>query len=128
MATIFLLSVNGLRCRKKPVALVCVFVSSIEAVAWPFTGNDQLIRTIPFSHLQDECQQVVDLRRSGTYAINAGLARLHSGGTKRQLRRFHQRCSVRRGTRVRKRRSEEHTSELQSRPHLVCRLLLEKKK
>src|SRR5215813_5695692 len=26
------------------------------------------------------------------------------------------------------RRSEEHTSELQSRPQLVCRLLLEKKK
>src|SRR2546422_10688317 len=42
-----------------------------------------------------------------------------------------------RGTRVRggapvchpvHRRSEEHTSELQSRLHLVCRLLLEKKK
>src|SRR3989442_3346972 len=29
---------------------------------------------------------------------------------------------------IRGRRSEEHTSELQSRPHLVCRLLLEKKK
>src|SRR5690554_1567926 len=29
---------------------------------------------------------------------------------------------------VRHLRSEEHTSELQSRPHLVCRLLLEKKK
>src|SRR3989442_12821329 len=28
----------------------------------------------------------------------------------------------------RRRRSEEHTSELQSRPHLVCRLLLERKK
>src|SRR3989442_3047282 len=28
---------------------------------------------------------------------------------------------------VGKARSEEHTSELQSRPHLVCRLLLEKK-
>src|SRR3989442_7575073 len=27
-----------------------------------------------------------------------------------------------------RRRSEEHTSELQSRPHLVCRLLLDKKK
>src|SRR3989442_5725939 len=27
-----------------------------------------------------------------------------------------------------RRRSEEHTSELQSRPHLVCRLLLEKQK
>src|SRR2546422_4173046 len=32
------------------------------------------------------------------------------------------------GLRRRKRRSEEHTSELQSRLHLVCRLLLEKKK
>src|SRR5207302_11309838 len=29
---------------------------------------------------------------------------------------------------VRRRRSEEHTSELQSRENLVCRLLLEKKK
>src|SRR2546422_5062829 len=29
---------------------------------------------------------------------------------------------------LRPRRSEEHTSELQSRLHLVCRLLLEKKK
>src|SRR3989442_8573353 len=34
---------------------------------------------------------------------------------------------VRRGAAERD-RSEEHTSELQSRPHLVCRLLLEKKK
>src|SRR3712207_8183292 len=29
---------------------------------------------------------------------------------------------------LRRRRSEEHTSELQSRQYLVCRLLLEKKK
>src|SRR5437660_7926779 len=36
---------------------------------------------------------------------------------------------VRRGRprRLRRTRSEEHTSELQSRGHLVCRLLLEKK-
>src|SRR5687768_18261687 len=32
------------------------------------------------------------------------------------------------GTIAAERRSEEHTSELQSRLHLVCRLLLEKKK
>src|SRR2546422_7513365 len=32
------------------------------------------------------------------------------------------------GSRFRGDRSEEHTSELQSRLHLVCRLLLEKKK
>src|SRR2546429_5253836 len=32
------------------------------------------------------------------------------------------------GVRIYRTRSEEHTSELQSRLHLVCRLLLEKKK
>src|SRR5690554_7310288 len=37
-------------------------------------------------------------------------------------RRMHAKGSGAYGT-----RSEEHTSELQSRPHLVCRLLLEKK-
>src|SRR5207344_3647307 len=37
-------------------------------------------------------------------------------------------CSAGLAGAVRARRSEEHTSELQSRPHLVCRLLLEKKK
>src|SRR5256885_8706831 len=40
----------------------------------------------------------------------------------------HLRCVVRRPTRRhRRRRSEEHTSELQSPCNLVCRLLLEKK-
>src|SRR3712207_6975778 len=45
-------------------------------------------------------------------------------GTKltRQLLAFARR------TRLEPRRSEEHTSELQSRQYLVCRLLLEKKK
>src|SRR5256884_6944591 len=38
-------------------------------------------------------------------------------------------CSARAGAAtITTRRSEEHTSELQSRLHLVCRLLLEKKK
>src|SRR3712207_7495761 len=52
----------------------------------------------------------------------------------RQDRRF--RAAAARGVRVKARytretnrlRSEEHTSELQSRQYLVCRLLLEKKK
>src|SRR2546422_7907937 len=38
---------------------------------------------------------------------------------------FDRHCHLRRDER---KRSEEHTSELQSRLHLVCRLLLEKKK
>src|SRR3712207_7639478 len=37
-------------------------------------------------------------------------------------------CAVRPHGNCRSRRSEEHTSELQSRQYLVCRLLLEKKK
>src|SRR5439155_2396767 len=45
-------------------------------------------------------------------AIGGGLSLLETGD------RIHDR----------RRRSEEHTSELQSRGHLVCRLLLEKKK
>src|SRR5438874_7269869 len=36
-------------------------------------------------------------------------------------------CGTRLGRKVTKERSEEHTSELQSRRDLVCRLLLEKK-
>src|SRR5690348_17453060 len=39
---------------------------------------------------------------------------------------FH--CHPERSALLRSRRSEEHTSELQSPVHLVCRLLLEKKK
>src|SRR3712207_8109739 len=36
-------------------------------------------------------------------------------------------CGTKKGNRLKK-RSEEHTSELQSRQYLVCRLLLEKSK
>src|SRR6266498_5420120 len=49
-----------------------------------------------------------------------------------ELRALHRDLEGPFGLRIRERlelaRSEEHTSELQSRPHLVCRLLLEKKK
>src|SRR3712207_7553567 len=45
------------------------------------------------------------------------------GPRRQRLRRPHGRARQRPG-----RRSEEHTSELQSRQYLVCRLLLEKKK
>src|SRR2546427_2559815 len=42
--------------------------------------------------------------------------------------RFARRAEPARHARRRARRSEEHTSELQSQSNLVCRLLLEKKK
>src|SRR5436305_6982739 len=50
----------------------------------------------------------------------------HGSEMPRKTRRRPCRPSRRRARRFD--RSEEHTSELQSRPHLVCRLLLEKKK
>src|SRR5258707_8590982 len=51
---------------------------------------------------------------------HAGRLRRHLGGL--ACRRRHRRSSSE------VQRSEEHTSELQSRQYLVCRLLLEKKK
>src|SRR5438045_7043438 len=51
-------------------------------------------------------------------------------GSRRMTIRFRSpnRVRWRRAQTLRRRRSEEHTSELQSLRHLVCRLLLEKKK
>src|SRR3989442_13787705 len=54
---------------------------------------------------------------SATAGIGSTLAHMSASGG---VREYH---AARRHV-----RSEEHTSELQSRPHLVCRLLLEKKK
>src|SRR3712207_7883374 len=56
-------------------------------------------------------------RPSGLGDVRGGRGRRRRGGARARARR------QRRG-----RRSEEHTSELQSRQYLVCRLLLEKKK
>src|SRR2546429_1629516 len=52
-----------------------------------------------------------------------GQLRSHLRGPAHEARR-----GTRRNLATRPARSEEHTSELQSRLHLVCRLLLEKKK
>src|SRR5436305_11630844 len=62
------------------------------------------------------------LFRSGARDVDVHVAVVvlirHDGMRMRSAARLHRRHE----------RSEEHTSELQSRPHLVCRLLLEKKK
>src|SRR5437870_9612318 len=54
------------------------------------------------------------------------ILRAEIGGPQR--RRPDRRRALRRESWASRKRSEEHTSELQSRGHLVCRLLLEKKK
>src|SRR2546422_8302744 len=62
-----------------------------------------------------------------TTLFRSRLARVGRGATALPKARLHadERDALRRQP---MRRSEEHTSELQSRLHLVCRLLLEKKK
>src|SRR5437870_13314382 len=63
------------------------------------------------------------LFRSPGAVSHRGAARLGLRPFRRVLRLFVRKAGARGG-----KRSEEHTSELQSRGHLVCRLLLEKKK
>src|SRR3712207_6875929 len=55
------------------------------------------------------------------WSLYSGYGRIAPGSNALRLDR-------RRGAMGRRGRSEEHTSELQSRQYLVCRLLLEKKK
>src|SRR5690625_5941263 len=63
-----------------------------------------------------------------TEKLEADLAELEAEGAKADARRKVRDSAEREMAQIRKRRSEEHTSELQSRGHIVCRLLLEKKK
>src|SRR2546427_4804019 len=63
-------------------------------------------------------------RSYGSTTQNIRGSSVHNAGCNRRIRPDH-------GTQPefhRRRRSEEHTSELQSQSNLVCRLLLEKKK
>src|SRR5205809_6472076 len=60
--------------------------------------------------------------------IQPGSGRLKIASTSNQLSRHVSQHLETRGRFRIESRSEEHTSELQSRLHLVCRLLLEKKK
>src|SRR5687767_15775170 len=63
--------------------------------------------------------------RAARLGVARGLpARAHAGDGRRVVRRGR----AARGRAVPGRRSEEHTSELQSLAYIVCRLLLEKKK
>src|SRR5258708_24457628 len=67
----------------------------------------------------EQGQQFGDRNRHPGLAQQEEKLNEHSGGLKRRVARTSARPAH---------RSEEHTSELQSPDHLVCRLLLEKKK
>src|SRR5258708_10346677 len=61
-------------------------------------------------------------------SASRGLLNLEARARSKAVERGHQRFDRSAGVRQSADRSEEHTSELQSPDHLVCRLLLEKKK
>src|SRR3989449_2125277 len=77
----------------------------------------------PYTTLFRSRRRDVVARRLRTHARLLRAARLHPGGPAAGLLRPRRRPGD-----LSQGRSEEHTSELQSRLHLVCRLLLEKKK
>src|SRR5258707_7111660 len=88
----------------------------------------------PFFFFNDTATtEIYTLSLHDALPISAGRRqRGHAAGTSERLRP--RSTGARRGDRTTRRapvergRSEEHTSELQSRQYLVCRLLLEKKK
>src|SRR2546422_4556248 len=82
-----------------------VAVTGVQTCALPIFGSRGLVSLEDLDlSLAEEAARGVDLLCRQQLALVHGLAE------------------------HRRRRSEEHTSELQSRLHLVCRLLLEKKK
>src|SRR5439155_21183299 len=83
---------------------------------------------LPISCARRPRRRRLHARRAG--GRRAGRSARDRRAATRDLRRG-RRATCARAVRARARagnRSEEHTSELQSRGHLVCRLLLEKKK
>src|SRR5256884_8318895 len=74
---------------------------------------------------QADCTPVVadGKEKAEKLAASSGKSGPSSGGSRREWKGF-----ILSGSALKPGRSEEHTSELQSRLHLVCRLLLEKKK
>src|SRR5207253_11014788 len=102
-------------------------LSFFHRPAPPLTYTLSLHDALPISHGADRGLILVRFEHAdeaGVAAERAHDVELRPLGLARQTRPFH---LQERAVEV-LRRSEEHTSELQSRGHLVCRLLLEKKK
>src|SRR5690625_6374969 len=91
--------------------------------------NDIAPSTGPWDDRLTEDQDLgVRLIQQGWYGRQENSAVVSQQGVSSLRRLFRQRVRWSQGAVQAIPRSEEHTSELQSRGHLVCRLLLEKKK
>src|SRR2546429_4135708 len=83
--------------------------------------------TTLFRSFQERAQQAADALEHAARRARVVFGWLEDFCLAEAWRYFRFACA-RNGNNARLQRSEEHTSELQSRLHLVCRLLLEKKK
>src|SRR3712207_7750168 len=85
-----------------------------RSTLFPYTTLFRSRRASPLEHIQERLTKILTSKRSILGAT----------------RGIHRRSPLRQGVGGGRdeSRSEEHTSELQSRQYLVCRLLLEKKK
>src|SRR2546429_3025834 len=95
-------------------------------------GANLFADTLPSSYLSDSGEPCPIQTKPRSMPVQDGSwsdqnERLPPPGPARSQRRPRTTCTGQSSSRNGK-RSEEHTSELQSRLHLVCRLLLEKKK
>src|SRR3989442_9978072 len=100
-------------------------------------GNLKLVKGMKMSNfqqlivqakkMQEKLQkEMAELRVEAT--AGGGIVAVTMNGSKQLLSVHIDKSAVENDVEMHgKQRSEEHTSELQSRPHLVCRLLLEKK-
>src|SRR3712207_8506311 len=92
-----------------------------RSTLFPYTTlfrSDTDLQRVPLLEAQVEIELAVgdvDRARSAAAELEVTAARFHS-------------TALSAGAALARARSEEHTSELQSRQYLVCRLLLEKKK
>src|SRR5690606_40077267 len=107
-------------CRHLVVTVICVFFSHDTAPAELYTLS--LHDALPIlSARSDRCEHRDRVEWWPDRPV-------HPGSRPEEPRLHRQDVEGSRDAGTRRRRSEEHTSELQSRENLVCRLLLEKKK
>src|SRR5436305_7798166 len=90
------------------------------------TGAERMLHILSFFFYLTATTEIYTLSLHDALPIYGGRRRGHLADQLQHA--LHGEAMADEQPRVGGARSEEHTSELQSRPHLVCRLLLEKKK
>src|SRR5438552_17506893 len=94
-----------------------------------FCSIVQFLSILLFFFFKDTATtEIYTLSLHDALPISSGFDNLEPVAARMLVRRGDDLDDVALAQRVAERRSEEHTSELQSPDHLVCRLLLEKKK